>query len=112
MSFVLVLINVIFIIILIRVRDLALPIEKMMNNVNNLMDSENYLLETYFDFKAKYIIEENFTVDSTFFDSLLSSQQSSQVLFNEIAVQSLDLFSNYDESYTQDFIQLLVENVC
>lgn len=67
MSFVLVLINVIFIIILIRVRDLALPIEKMMNNVNNLMDSENYLLETYFDFKAKYIIEENFYVGKGFF---------------------------------------------
>ena len=33
-----------------------LPLEIMMNNLNDLMDSENRLMETYFDLKAKFII--------------------------------------------------------
>lgn len=32
------------------------PIKLMMNNVNDLMDSENYLLESYFDLKANFIV--------------------------------------------------------
>jgi len=30
----------------------------MMKNLNDLMDSENYLLEAYFDLKANFIVSE------------------------------------------------------
>lgn len=39
------------------IKNLFNPIDLMMKNVNNLMDSENYLIEAYFDLKAKFIIE-------------------------------------------------------
>jgi len=39
MSFVLIIINIIYGCILIKVSELVLPITKMMNNVNDLMDS-------------------------------------------------------------------------
>ncbi len=71
MFFTLVFINIIYAIILFEVSQLAGPIAKMMTNVNNLMDSENYLLEAYFDLKAKFIIEEKYDINETFFDSLL-----------------------------------------
>ena len=35
-----------------------------------------------------------------------------EVLFNKISVESLDLFSNYDENYKSDFIELLIRNTC
>ena len=77
------------------------------------MDSENYLIEAYLDVKAKFIIEENFiNLDPEFFEDFLESQQSIEVIFNKISVESLDLFSNYDETYKTDFINLLVKDIC
>ena len=53
-------INVSYGIMLLTIKNLFDPMELMMKNVNNLMDSENFLMESYFDLKAKFIIEENF----------------------------------------------------
>lgn len=106
-------INLGFGLMLLNIQNLFTPIDLMMKNVNSLMDSENYLIEAYLDLKAKFIIEENFgNVEEEFFDELLESQLSVEVLFNKISVESLDLFSNYDENYKSDFIELLIKNTC
>lgn len=36
--------NILFAIMLFRIKNLSEPIDKMMRNVNSLMDSENYLM--------------------------------------------------------------------
>jgi hypothetical protein len=51
-------------------------------------------------------------VEEDFFDELLESQMSVEVLFNKISVESLELFSNYDENYKSDFIDILITNIC
>ena len=38
--------------LIIRSDDIFIASEKMMTNINSLMDSENYILEAYFDLKA------------------------------------------------------------
>ena len=106
-------INLGFGLMLLNIQNLFTPIDLMMKNVNSLMDSENYLIEAYLDLKMKFIIEENFgNVEEEFFDELLESQLSVEVLFNKISVESLDLFSNYDENYKSDFIEILITNTC
>ncbi len=112
MLFMIIVVNLLYSSMTLKVRQLSTPIRTMMENVNNLMDSENYLLETYFDFKSKFIIEQNFEVESIFFDNLLKSQQNSEVIFNQISVQSLELFPNFDSSYTKEFIELLINKTC
>jgi len=57
MMFVILILNTCFGIMLMTIKNLFNPIDLMMKNVNNLMDSENYLIEAYFDLKAKFIIE-------------------------------------------------------
>jgi hypothetical protein len=57
MIFVILILNMCFGIMLNTIKNLFNPIDLMMKNVNNLMDSENYLIEAYFDLKAKFIIE-------------------------------------------------------
>lgn len=52
-----VMLNLAFGVMLVTINKLFGPIELMMRNVNNLMDSENYLIEAYVDLKAKFIIE-------------------------------------------------------
>jgi hypothetical protein len=37
---------------------------------------------------------------------------SVEVLFNKISVESLEVFSNYDENYKSDFIEILITNIC
>ncbi len=37
---------------------------------------------------------------------------SVEVLFNKISAESLELFSNYDENYKSDFIDILITNIC
>lgn len=108
-----IILNIFFGVMLNTIKNLFGPIDLMMKNVNNLMDSENYLIEAYLDVKAKFIIEENFiNLDPEFFEDFLESQQSIEVIFNKISVESLDLFSNYDETYKTDFINLLVKDIC
>ena len=38
--------------------DLFPKCENMLSNINNLMDSENYLLENYFELKVYYLQEQ------------------------------------------------------
>ena len=73
---VIIFLNLMFVFTISKVKNLFGPIELMMKNINNLMDSENYLLEAYFDLKAKFIIEENYNVNPDFFDELIETQRS------------------------------------
>ena len=45
--------------LIIRSNDIFDASEKMMVNINSLMDSENYILEAYFDLKAEYLIKQS-----------------------------------------------------
>ena len=42
----------------------------------------------------------------------MESQQSSDVIFARISVKSLTLFSNYDDTYKGEFIDLLINDTC
>lgn len=95
-----VILNATFAAMLLEIKALFDPIELMMKNVNSLMDSENYLIEAYIDIKSKFIIEKNYdSLEADFFDQLLESQENTEVIFNKISVESLELFSNYDPDY-------------
>ena len=45
--------------LIVRSNDIFNASEKMMININSLMDSENYILEAYFDLKAEYLVKES-----------------------------------------------------
>ena len=77
------------------------------------MDSENYILEAYFDLKAEYIVRESSKAQKQMLvDELLAHMHQNEVVFNRVATESIRIFESYDEEYAGDMTNLLVDSVC
>ena len=85
----------------------------MMVNINELMDSENNILEAYFNLKAEYLVKESSKErKQKLADELMASMKQNEVIFNHVATESIQIFDSYDSSYSTDMIHLLVDDVC
>ena len=93
----------------------------MMENINGLMDSENYILEAYFDLKSEFILKDEFIGGhqslspanlEALSDKLLESMDQSEIIFNAVATKSLEIFASYDQKYLGDMSNLLSNNLC
>ena len=83
----------------------------MLSNINNLMDSENYLLENYFELKVYYLQEQ--TIDYQEFENkLLESLEQNEVVFNKIALEAMTTFEEDDPKFLEEFSDLLIVDVC
>ena len=75
------------------------------------MDSENYLLENYFELKVYYLQEQ--TADYQQFEKkLLDSLEQHQVIFNTVALEAMTTFEEDDPKFLEEFSDLLIVDVC
>lgn len=112
---VLFLLVVIFLFAVVEIGEIAtlLPTcKKMVKVINDLMDTENFLLENYFEMKTYYMAYNySKTVDQITLEIAAHLNQSEPV-FTSKAKESLNIFSSTDPAFVQDFNSLLVQDMC
>ena len=85
---------------------------KMVQDINDLMDSENYLLENYFDLKNYYLMEPEMTDPEIIRREILFSLDQDVTDFSKIALQANVVFKDSDPTFLDEFTLILVNDVC
>ena len=112
---VLVLLIVIFLFAAIEIAEIAtlLPsCKKMVKLINDLMDTENFLLENYFEMKTYYMAYNYSKSVEQITREISTHLNQSEPVFTSKAKESLNIFASTDPAFGVDFNMLLVDDIC
>jgi hypothetical protein len=95
-----------------HIRDFFPVSQAVIKQVNNLMRSENKMLEGYFDLRAAYSLDPTHAINQSLVDRLMATFSQGEERFSDYANQLTTIFKKYNTDYEQVFTNTLVTNVC
>lgn len=86
--------------------------KKMVKLINDLMDTENFLLENYFEMKTYYMAYNYSKSVEQITMEISAHLNQSEPIFTSKAKDSLNIFANTDPTFVTEFNSLLVDDIC
>jgi hypothetical protein len=86
--------------------------KKMVLLINELMDTENFLLENYFEMKTYYMAFNYSKSVEQITREISVHLNQSEPIFTSKAKESLNIFAGTDPTFDDDFNNLLVQDIC
>lgn len=82
-----------------RIRDFFPVSQSVIDQVNNLMRSENKMLEGYFDLRAAYILDPSSYINQSLVDRVMETFSQGEERFSDYANELTTIFKNYDSDF-------------
>jgi hypothetical protein len=95
-----------------QVRNFFPDSQLVITQINDLMRSENKLLESYFNLRAAYSLNPTKYANQTLYDQLIGYLNETDTKFNSVANTLTTSFSQYDPNYETNFVNTLVASIC